>query len=147
MTAKLKRHSVGDSSVILVDFYRGARGRVLRFDVQSVEALARLGTLFRELSEHKVREVNLASLRSIAFAQNVKDIVLKSIQDDREPSQTIKLERETSTGAIFLWTRHSEGWLECAELLDGLTQPGHQYLSRGTSDDAEIEVSFRESTP
>jgi hypothetical protein len=44
------------------------------------------------------------------------------------------------------WTRQFEGWLESAELLNGLNEgPGHQYLSRGSSDDAEIELSFQES--
>jgi hypothetical protein len=147
MTLKLERRLAKDSSVIVVDLYQVPRGRVLRLDVQSVEALGRLRTLFHDLSEHKVREISLASLDFIAFSQSVKDIVLKLIQGGREPSQTIKLASDGPTGAIFVWARHSEGWLECAELLDGLTQPGHQYLSRGARDDAEVEVSFQEPTP
>jgi hypothetical protein len=53
--------------------------------------------------------------------------------------------RDTLRGALFEFRRYKEGWLECAELLDGLKGPGHQYLSRGLMDEALVMVSFREN--
>jgi hypothetical protein len=45
---------------------------------------------------------------------------------------------------FFEFRRHCEGWLECAELLDGNLGSGQAYLSRGRPDEAVVEVSFQE---
>jgi|ERR1700683_2041081 hypothetical protein len=145
--ARSRKHLNIGPTVVFVDSYQGSRGQVLRVDIQSFEALMSLRAVFHELSQNKVRKIGLASLNFVALAPGLKDVVLEVIENGREPSRTVKLVRDDSTQTVFFWTRQSEGWLESAELLDQLSQPGHQYLSRGSSDDAEVEVSFRETVP
>ena len=131
---------------IIVDLYRAARRHVVRIDVQSLEALARLIDLLRAMSEGTAHEVPLSILDGIIFTPAVTDVCLKLTESRKEPSRSVRLLAETAVGTVIEWTRQSEGWLESAEPLDGLNQgPGHQYLSRGSSDDAEIEVSFQEA--
>ena len=138
----------GDYSVILVDLYQASRGPIVRMDIQSAEALARLTGLLRTISEGKANEVSLASLDWIAFTPLVRDMRLKLTDSSKEPSRSVRLWVQPGVGTVVEWTRLSEGWLESAELLDGLRgEPGHQYLSRGSSDEAEIEVSFQEADP
>ena len=62
-----------------------------------------------------------------------------------EPSRTVRKVQDTPRGPRFEFMRYEEGWLECAELLDGLKAPGHQYLSRGSMDEALVMFSYREN--
>ena len=114
--------------------------------MQSPKALARLIDLLRAMSEATGNEVSLSSLGGITFTPALTDVRLKLTDSRKESSRSVRLWAQTGGGTVVEWTRQSEGWLESAELLDGLNQgPGHQYLSRGSSDDAEIEVSFQEA--
>ncbi len=136
-----------DPSVIVVDLYPHplGDGQMLYLDVQSPEALGQLRAVFVELAEGRAREVSLSSVGWAALTQRVRDVTLKLMNAGEEPSRTVEL-REGRPGASSVeWTRHSAGWLECAVLLDGLTPVHHEYMNSGTKDDAEIEVSFRES--
>ena len=131
---------------IIVDLYRASRGPVVRIDVQSPKALARLIDLLRAMSEGTANELSLSSLDGIAFTAALTDVRLKLTNSRKESSRSVRLWAQTGVGTVVEWARQSEGWLESAELLDGLNEgPGHQCLSRGFSDDAEIEVSFQEA--
>ena len=58
--------------------------------------------------------------------------------------RSFTLKRLKGPGIGFQWERDAEGWLESAELLDGLLDsgfPGHQYLAEG---DALLEIDFME---
>jgi hypothetical protein len=57
----------------------------------------------------------------------------------------IRKASENANGCQFQFQRHKEGWLECSELFDGLKSPGHQYLNRGSNDEAVIIVSYQEN--
>ena len=78
------------------------------------------------------------------FACVTDDLVFVGILDEHEPSRTARKVQDTLRGPLFEFRRYKEGWLECAELIEGLTGPGHQYLSRGLSDEALVMVSYRE---
>ena len=118
---------------------------MLLLDVQSPAALGQLRAVLVELAEERAREFSLSSVGWAAFTSRVRDVTLKLADAREEPSRTVELRQAGPWAPSVEWTRHSEGWLECAELLDGLTPVHHQYMNSGTEDDAEIEVSFRES--
>ena len=130
-----------DPSVIVVDFY----GQMLYLDVQSPEALGQLRGVFLDLAEGRARKVSLRDAGWAAFTSRLHDVVLKLMDARQEPSRTVEVRGAAQAAPSVVWTRHTEGWLECAELLDGLTAGHHQYLNSGTMDDADIEVTFGEA--
>ena len=73
------------------------------------------------------------------FSTNCPPILLKLIEN--EGSRQIQYESTHAKDKILAWSRHDEGWLECAEQIAALGAPGHQYMGNG---EAEIEVSFLE---
>jgi hypothetical protein len=136
-----------DPSAIVVDLYPHplGDGHMLWLDVQSAEALGQLRAVFVELAEGRAREVSLSSVGWAALTSRVRNVTLKLTGAREEPSRTVEI-REAGLGAPSVeWTRQAEGWLECAELLDGLAPVHHEYMNSGTEDDADIQVSFRES--
>jgi len=146
MAEALKRLAE-DPSVIVIDLYPHplGEGQMLWLDVQSPEALGQLRAVFVELAGGRAREVSLSSVGWAAFTSRIRDVTLRLTDACEEPSRTVALHEGRPGAPSVEWTRHSEGWLECAELLDGLTPVHHQYMNSGTKDAAEIEVSFGES--
>jgi hypothetical protein len=144
---KTLKELADDPLVIVVDPYPHplGDGQMLYLDVQSPEALGQLRAVLVEMAEGGAREVRLSRVGWAAFTSRVGDVTLKLTDAREEPSRTVELCERRPGAPSVEWTRHSEGWIECAELLDGLTPDHHQYMNRGTRDEAEIEVSFRES--
>jgi len=116
----------------------------LRFRVGSADALARLRRAFQSLADGSVEKIDLGSFDWIRPQQNLGSIQLKLLSLGQEPARTLRVYEISPNNFKLEWSRHSEGWLENAELLDGLKGPGHQYLNCGASD-AEIEVSYLEN--
>jgi len=127
-----------------VDYYHGAYGPTLRVDVRSALTLAKLRNLFADLAQGKKQEVDLCTLEWVKSLSSVRAILLRVLPVEREPYKTLELLSTGLGGATFRWARYAEGWLECAELLDGLSGPGHQYLTHASIDDASVEVVFKE---
>jgi hypothetical protein len=61
---------------------------------------------------------------------------------ENEGSRQIQYQKTGADGKVLLWSRHAEGWLECAQKIAALAAPGHQFMGNG---EAEIEVSFLEN--
>jgi len=102
--------------------------------------------LFLELAAGRVREIRLHEIGSLKI-EDIKEFFLKYVPGERAHRKTLKLAQTASKGLIFHWERSSEGWMECAELLEGILQdqsPGHQYLTDEAIDDALVIVSFME---
>jgi hypothetical protein len=114
----------------------------LLFTGPSSAELRMLRKIFRQLAENEIQKIDLVSLDWIQPDSILKHIEL-SLLSDGEPSRTLRVTSEASNGVRIEWRRHSEGWLENAELLDGLTAPGHQFLDYG-SYGAVIEISYLE---
>jgi hypothetical protein len=99
--------------------------------------------MFLDLSEGKRQNAQLHDIERARFTPAVKAIALRLLPGESEPSKTLELVSNDVDGAVFQWSRSAEGWLECAELLDGLSGPGHhQYLTHGGIDDALVKVSL-----
>ena len=94
---------------IIVDLYRTSRGHVVRIDVQSPEALARLIDLLHAMSEGTANEVSLSSLDGIIFTPALTDIRLKLTESRKESSRSVRLLAQTGVGTMVEWTRQFEG--------------------------------------
>jgi hypothetical protein len=136
MTENSKRASL--------NFFRGTDGPTLVFLFFEGEDLIRLKTIFLGLAQGEASEVSLRAAGIVEFASAIDDLVFVRFVNGGEPSRMVRKVRDTLRGPVFEFRRHKEGWLECAELIEGLTGPGHQYLSRGSIDEALVMVSYRE---
>jgi hypothetical protein len=114
------------------------------FQMSDETHLAGLKAIFLSLAESKVAKVSLKDTGLISVLDGAADLEFVLLSRVREPTRTVRKVRDTLLGPLFEFRRHDEGWYECAELLDGLKGPGHQYLSRGLSDDALVMVSYKE---
>jgi hypothetical protein len=130
----------------LISFYDGAYGPTIRIEAHSVEIIEQIRSIFLELASAGTREVELHKVEGVR-TEGVKEFVLKFVPGEGEPRRTLKLVHTGSEGSVFCWSKSSEGWVECAELLDGILHqhPGHQYLTDEAIDDALVVVAFMEA--
>jgi hypothetical protein len=103
------------------------------------DARDQLRELFLDLAHRRVSEYSLKDVMWAEFSANCPPSTLKFVTN--EVSAQIQSEKAGDGARAFGWSRHEEGWLECAEKTDALTTSGRQHLGGG---DAEIEVSFLE---
>jgi|SRR5438105_1344534 len=142
---------------MLVDCYPSRDGDVLRIDIQQQQDLDKLVEFFQSLANGKQVRRDLPELGNILFTKYVESVTCRLV--GKEPRKAL-VARELRDGLFsFVWSRSSEGWLECAELLqppphepislEGMrTGPGwHQYLSSQGRDDALVEVAYGEPRP
>jgi hypothetical protein len=124
----------------VIDYYRGAYGETLRLATDTPDDLKTLHALLRNVGNgHEIDLVRILGSRSETVARLTlrratdKDgIVRLSPHDGRES---------------FEWSQDAEGWLESAELVEGMfeeTAGCHQYLTAERSGRVIVEVAFRE---
>jgi len=130
---------------MMIDFYTGASGPTLLLVVHSASSLKQLRDLFVSVStQAEGYAEELFKNDWVEPSASVRSLVLRRLTNRKaEPSKTFRLLTQEK-GAVFEWSRHAEGWLECADKLDALRLPGHQYLTIGGFNDALVEVSYLE---
>lgn len=130
---------------ILVSFYHREPGQVLLFQIPSNELLVELKDLFVALSRAEAgRTEEIYSLEWIQGEIPIRSIALRRLSDEKaEPSKTLRV-CSRKDGVAIEWSRHGDGWLECAEKIAALRPQSHQYLNRDM-DDVVAEVSFMEA--
>ena len=126
-------------------FYKGAYGPTLLIQIYDQTQLEGLKAIVRRVSEGDPAKISLRKSGVVSTLDGVDDLLFVLDPKDKDPSRTVRKVGENANGCVFQFQRHREGWLECSELLDGLTLPGHQYLSRGSSDEALVMVSYQEN--
>ena len=126
--------------IVLIDFRREKQRDTVLLHVQSSEGMKELQGVFRGLAEARVREVNLCSQSWVKCAPSISSFVARLVQARGEPSRTLRTKKDVDGRFMLEWSRHSDGWLENMELLEGLCWPAHQYLDYGSSG-ASIEVT------
>ena len=125
-------------------FYQGANGPTLMFQMYDQSQLEGLKTIFRQVSEGNPARISLKKSGIVNVMDGIDDLLFVLDPKDKDPSRMVRKVGENANGSVFQFQRHGEGWFECSELLDGLTLPGHQYLSRGSDDEALVMVSYQE---
>lgn len=111
--------------------------------VDSSASLLLLKDIFRKRVHSSERVQSLKSHSDVIFPPSIEDILLTLIAGDKEPSKRIR-KLQTPAGMRLEFRRYAEGWLETAELIEGLEKPGHQYLIYDGSNDVDLVVSYME---
>ena len=126
-------------------FYQGAYGPTLLIQMYDQTQLEGLKAILRRVSESQPTKISLRESGILSTLDGVDDLLFVLDPKDKDPSRMVRKVGEHSNQCVFQFQRDKEGWLECSELLGGLISPGHQYLSRGSSDEALIMVSYQEN--
>jgi hypothetical protein len=129
----------------IIDYYDASNGPTLRIDVMRQNDLIVFRDTIISLANRAVLEATFSKRGPIeAHWMNVQSIRLKLAV--KMPKKTVRMQASPPS-VNFEWVLDDEGWLECAELVDGLFEgggDGHQYLSRAADDDALIVLAFGE---
>jgi len=126
-----------NSSSILIDYYNGAYGPTIRIDVRSDKDLFKFKELIFSLANAEKNEIMLGEISSIKLS-GMKNFNL--ILDKKEKSKKLEL-----VNGEFIWSLHRDGWQLCLDWIEGIVEPGHQYLTEEGVDDALSELVFIES--
>lgn len=132
-------------SKIVVSYYMGAYGPTILINVTSNANLLIMRGLFWDLSRGKIQEINLQDVDAIAM-DGLKGITLKLVSRENRKVLNRLENRDGIPG--FEWARCQDAWMEGGVcLIDGIIDskmPGHQYLTQEGTDDAVIELSYKE---
>jgi len=128
---------------LLLAYYVGAYGPTIRIDSQSLEDLATVGQLFRQLASGDVHAADFGQVLGCRL-DSIGSLLVRAVK--RRPSKALELRYYNGGRPVFAWINTGEEWLEEAEKVDVLAaadSPGHQYLTREGVDDALVELCFR----
>jgi hypothetical protein len=132
-------------SKIVVSYYMGTYGPTILINVTSNANLLIMRGLFWDLSRGKIQEVSLQDVDAIAM-DGLNGITLKLVS--REKRKVLKRLENRDGIPSFEWARGQDAWMERGVcLIDGIIdskRPGHQYLTQEGTDDAVIELSYKE---
>jgi len=143
-----------------ISYCTGADGPTIRVDVSSKERLKALKDICMRLSSAEIAEFDLSTLPDIKF-DGLRDLhmllhearqswlrrLLPSamwVPDFSSPKSVVRVGDEGSETA-FCWVCDREGWLEAADLIDGLLsddKPGHQYFDYGAIGDVALVIAL-----
>lgn len=134
---------MGESSVVVLDFYAGAYGPTVRLDVQAEAPLRLLEQSFRRLASATPMPIRLESGAGYRV-EGCTHVLLRTVSRHVD-SRMLKVPGEA--GPSFDWAMTRDEWRDCAsktaQLLSG-GAPGHQYLSNATGDDPLVELAYLE---
>lgn len=133
-----------DQKPVVVEYVDDSSRRILRFTVASEGDLGPLKSTFDALATGAVVRVDLMTKDWIISQGRIGTLQLELIGDSRVKSKATEFSRDASGKITFQWSRNSEGWRECSELLSALTLGSHQYFNYGFYDEVAIEVSCGE---
>jgi hypothetical protein len=130
-----------DRSNVEGDFGEGAFGPTILLRPQGAEGVARLRTVFSRLANSPTGTViRLLEEPGFELGASIWSLTLKVCESIRGKH----LVREVDGG--FTWSANNDEWQTAAMLVEPLLrQPGHQYLTDETLDDAIVEVTCGES--
>lgn len=132
------------TDAVLLAYYLGAQGPTIRIATTSSSQLRIIRELIGRLG---------AGLERVEFQDvlpceldDIDGLVLRWTADT--PEKSVELLRQGTNGPSFVWSNSSNGWEQCAALVDALiesSEPGHQYPTwDNVGDDALIELSHAE---
>lgn len=134
---------------MLVDYYLGFDCPILRIDTQSRESILKLKEVFERLADEQNLAIELSSITPLRFTKRVHALTFRNI-GAKEPRKSLILTKTVGAGALFEWSKSTEGWQKVIELTDPLIEclmPCHQYFTDPRKDDALLEIAFKEGRP
>src|SRR6266571_130544 len=117
---------------ICVYYYEGAYGPTIRIDIQTLDELKKIKSLFLDLAESKRLTVDLLDVPGVS-ATGVDHFTLGKIATTEEVEKSLERKESQVIGVGFIWSLSANGWRRCAGLIDGLIEynhPSHQYLTQ-----------------
>jgi len=135
-----------NDDVVLIDAYLGAYGPTIRIAVQSLQRLSEVKEWFLQLAQGARQEIDLVQFDMVR-PTGLRSLTLKLIPDSERIKKKMVAVNKERDEARFLWSGHSDDWLTCAGLVEGLVEgsgSGHQYMTTEGVDDALIELSYAE---
>jgi hypothetical protein len=106
-----------------LNFYQGADSPTLMFLINEDADLLGLRAVFLHLAQGEAGNVSLRAAGIVEIARAIDDLVFVRLLDQHEPSRMVRKVRDPLRGPLFEFRRYKEGWLECAELVEGLRGP------------------------
>ena len=131
-----------ESTTVLVDYYKGKDGPILRIDIYECKYLIALIRAVNSLMRNRINGISLRDIFPVKY-NNVSDVHLGY----QEGNGMMRKSIFCSMSDYFLWITTYDGWYQNIGLLGGLLRGhdgGHQYFGEDSSDDAIIEVSYKE---
>jgi hypothetical protein len=131
-----------NNSRIVIDYYDGAYGPTIRFDLKSKDDALVLKALFQQLTTHAVSRLSLGEIDGIRV-KGVSEFVMCVAPEESEKSLILR----TGTMPRVEWVHSVSGWQRCEALVQSLIdfeKPAHQYLTKEGVDDALVEVGLNE---
>ena len=128
---------------VIADFHDGAYGPTIRIDVQRLEDLQLIRSLFTKLARGSISEIDLR--QSIEAAWNgLATVVL--LEGDGPLLGRLGDKKRLPQ---FHWFNSRKDWLRCARLCRALIYggPWHQYLCPEGVHEAVVELAFMEPRP
>jgi hypothetical protein len=123
-----------------IDSYPSPSGTHIMFLLRSVEDRTRLLEIFTSLADRRVSQFAFRRTEWVELSTACPPIILKLVEG--QASRQIRAEEGAPDGNVFTWSRHSDGWRECAEKVESLVKSSHQYMGDGV---VQVEVSFLEN--
>ena len=131
---------------IKADYNAGADGPTILMSTSSLQSLGRIRDVFLELAQGR-EYVSMIEELDVAHLSGMSSLCCNLVPGHRIWDKSLEMVEYSPDGARFVWSNSAEGWLECAELIEGIEKggrPGHQYFTAEGMDDAIVVVSYRE---
>lgn len=129
--------------IVLIDYYSGADGLILRIDCTTLDQLKYFKTIFEHLVKSVEYKINLVGLKDIT-SLNISEFLLQTLPGEKKTIKRLNI-YETQNVRIT-WQMTSYEWEKISQLIQALIDKnasGHQYLNEN-NDDAVIEFTYRE---
>jgi hypothetical protein len=130
--------------LIQVDYYPGAWGPAIRIATKDTTGLLTLKNVFLEATGSEGYRRDLLALPEV-HATGIEKLIMTTVPWEEEAPKTLR--RLPEKRVAFEWSLSPSSWEHRAELIDGLLAvdfPAHQYLTNEETDDALIEVTYKE---
>ena len=116
----------GDGDVIRVRYYAAASGPTMRIDMRSDSHVERVRAQFELLRRGPATDVSISSGGLWELA-GLRELLMAT--DPRAVPGARAIEIEGTRETRIDWRMTRGGWERCVDLLEGLSGPGHQYLT------------------
>jgi hypothetical protein len=84
-----------------LNFYQGAEGPTLLFQMYEEAHLSALKAIFLRLAEGEAKKTSLRAAGVVNIAEAVDDLVFVRLLDEQEPSRMVRKIRESPKGLLF----------------------------------------------
>jgi hypothetical protein len=113
--------AASDLRRILVEYYDGAFGPTILLGIRERSDLGPLRRVFMMLADRERETIDLLT-QEFVEVRGLHALTLFLVPDGKEGGWTLQRVQDKAGRIMFRWTRDAEGWLECAEKLDGLAE-------------------------